>query len=292
MAKTAADLKEAQIKAEVAKKESSGIHSRTPTIGSGTVAAPSASPGPTVANAQTTVHPDYRRSSMDYEAGDPRDLPQISSTTANPYTVGGNSGFPTTENTGGGSGGYRSYSSGGTPNYYTAATLPSATSQADYINTMYDALEAKRKAAFEAEYDARVGALDRQATTIAPQYQQAANAAAAQSAVSQAAFNERAAAAGINTGAGSQAALAQNNALVSGVSAIRQAESEALADIEKQRVELATQYQKAIADAIANNEAERAQALYQEAMRVDESIVNTAINQATENFRAWQARYG
>ena len=157
---------------------------------------------------------------------------------------------------------------------------------------MYDALEAKRKAAFEAEYDARVGALDRQAATIAPQYQQAVNAAAAQSAVAQAAFNERAAAAGINTGAGSQAALAQNNALVSGVSAIRQAESEALADIEKQRVELKTQYQKAIADAIANNEAERAQALYQEAMRVDESIVNTAINQATENFRAWQARYG
>lgn len=292
MAKTAADLKEAQIKAEVAKKESSGIHSRTPTIGSGTVAAPSASPRPTVANAQTTVHPDYRRSSMDYEAGDPRDLPQTNSATAKPYTVGGNSGFPKAENPGSGSGGYRSSGGGSTPNYYTAATLPSATSQADYINTMYDALEAKRKAAFEAEYDARVGALDRQAATIAPQYQQAVNAAAAQSAVSQAAFNERAAAAGINTGAGSQAALAQNNAFVSGVSAIRQAESEALADIEKQRVELTTQYQKAISDAIANNEAERAQALYQEAMRVDESIVNTSINQATENFRAWQARYG
>lgn len=193
---------------------------------------------------------------------------------------------------GGGGGSYRTSSSSGGSNAYKAATLPAATSQADYINTMYDALEAKRKSAFEAEYDARVGALDRQAATIAPQYQQAVNAAAAQSAVSQAAFNERAAAAGINTGAGSQAALAQNNALVSGVSAIRQAESEALADIEKQRVELKTQYQKAIADAIANNEAERAQALYQEAMRVDESIVNTAINQATENFRAWQARYG
>ena len=142
------------------------FHSRTPTIGTGTVAAPSASPGPTVANAQTTVHPDYRRSSMDYEAGDPRDLPQISSTTAKPYTVGGNSGFPTTENTGSGSG-YRSSGGGSTPNYYKAATLPAATSQADYINSMYDALEAKRKAAFEAEWDARVGALDRQAATIA-----------------------------------------------------------------------------------------------------------------------------
>lgn len=292
MAKTAADLKEAQIRAEVAKKESSGIHSRTPTIGSGTVAAPSASPvsysAQTAQNNAQAMGEALRAAYADRVSG-----LQETTTDSGVVRVTNTGGFPTAEPSGGGSGGYRSYSSGGgTPNYYTAATLPSATSQADYINTMYDALEAKRKAAFEAEYDARVGALDRQTATIAPQYQQAANAAAAQSAVSQAAFNERAAAAGINTGAGSQAALAQNNALVSGVSAIRQAESEALADIEKQRAELTTQYQKAIADAIANNEAERAQALYQEAMRVDESIVNTAINQATENFRAWQARYG
>jgi hypothetical protein len=95
----------------------------------------------------------------------------------------------------------------------------------------------------------------------------------------------------MNTGAGSQAALAQNNALVSGVSAIRQAESEALADVEAKRADLAAQYQKAIAEAVANNEAERAQALYAEAIRVDESLVATAANQATENYRAWQARY-
>jgi hypothetical protein len=156
---------------------------------------------------------------------------------------------------------------------------------------MYDANEQKRKAALETAYDANVATLDRQAATIAPQYQQAVNAAAAQSAVAQAAFNERAAAAGMNTGAGSQAALAQNNALVSGVSAIRQAESEALAEVEAKRADLATQYQKAIAEAVANNDAERAQALYAEAIRVDESLVTTAANQATENYRAWQAKY-
>ena len=275
MAKTAADLKKAQE----------------------TAAAQAKASAPSVPNAKSNVKYDYRGTILDSITGDPRDLPQTGSSFQQPYHVGldtgtaGDGGFPPGGG-GGGGGGYRTSSSSGGSNAYKAAVLPSATSQADYINTMYDALEAKRKAAFEAEYDARVGALDRQAATIAPQYQQAVNAAAAQSAVSQAAFNERAAAAGINTGAGSQAALAQNNALVSGVSAIRQAESEALADIEKQRVELKTQYQKAIAEAIANNEAERAQALYQEAMRVDESIVNTAINQATENFRAWQARYG
>jgi hypothetical protein len=189
--------------------------------------------------------------------------------------------------TGGGGGGSKK----STALHYKAATLRPATSQADYINAMYDANEQKQRAALETAYDANVATLDRQAATIAPQFQQAANAAAAQSAVAQAAFNERAAAAGMNTGAGSQAALAQNNAFVSNVSAIRQAESEALADVEAKRADLATQYQKAIAEAVANNEAERAQALYNEAVRVDESLVTTAANQATEDYRAWQAKY-
>lgn len=174
---------------------------------------------------------------------------------------------------------------------YTAAVLPSATSQADYINALYDANEQKQRAALETAYDANVATLDRQAATISPQYQQAANAAAAQSAVAQAAFNERAAAAGMNTGAGSQAALAQNNALQSNISSIRQAESEALAEVEAKRADLASQYQKAIAEAVANNDAARAQALYAEAVRVDESLVSTAANQAAENFNEWQAMY-
>ncbi len=183
------------------------------------------------------------------------------------------------------------YRSSGSSKAYTAAVLPSATSQEDYINSWYDSNEQKVRATLGAEYDANMAALDRQAATIAPQFQQSANAAAAQSAVAQAAFNERAAAAGMNSGAGSQAALAQNNALVSSISAIRQAESEALADIEEQRAALSTQYQRAIAEAVANNDAERAKALYAEKVRVDESLVTTATNQATENYREWQAKY-
>jgi hypothetical protein len=251
-----------------------------------------------VPNAKSNVKYEYRGTVLDSITGDPRDLPQTGSSMLRPYHVGAdtatadNGGFPESGGSYDGSygGSYRASSSSGS-NDYKAAVLPSATSQADYINAMYDANEQKRKAALETAYDANVATLDRQAATIAPQYQQAVNAAAAQSAVAQAAFNERAAAAGMNTGAGSQAALAQNNALVSGVSAIRQAESEALAEVEAKRADLATQYQKAIAEAVANNDAERAQALYAEAIRVDESLVTTAANQATENYRAWQAKY-
>ena len=175
---------------------------------------------------------------------------------------------------------------------YTAATLPSATSQADYINALYAANEQKRRAALEAQYTANIGSLDRQAATIPGQYDAAANQAAAQAAVNRANFNEMAAANGLNTGAAGQAALAQNNALLGAVSEIRKNQANALNDVEAQRVSLQQQYQKAIAEAIANNEADRAAALYSEAKRVDESLVSTAVNQATENYRAWQAMYG
>ena len=175
---------------------------------------------------------------------------------------------------------------------YIAATLPSATSQADYIKALYDANEQKRRAALEAQYTANLGALDQQAAKIPGQYDAAANQAAAQAAVNRANFNEMAAANGLNTGAAGQAALAQNNALLGAVSEIRKNQANALNDVEAQRVSLQQQYQKAIADAIASNDADRAAALYNEAKRVDESLVSTAVNQATENYRAWQAMYG
>lgn len=191
---------------------------------------------------------------------------------------------------GGGGSGYRSGGGYSAPGY-TAATLPSATSQEAYINAMYDASLQRKKAALEEEYAANVGALDRQAATIPGQYQAAVDQAAAQAAINRAAFNERAAAAGLSTGAAGQAALANQNALMGSVSDIRRAQSDAMNDVEKQRMDLQTAYQKAIAEAVANNEADRAAALYNEAVRVDESIVATAANQAAENYRAWMAAY-
>ena len=189
-------------------------------------------------------------------------------------------------------GGYYRGSSSPAKPAYTAATLPAATSQEAYINAMYDANAAKQKAALEEQYIANVGTLDRQAAKIPGQYDAAANQAAAQAAINRANFNEQAAATGLNTGAAGQAALAQNNALLGEISAIRKNQADALGDVEAQRASLMQQYQAAIKAAIANNEADRAAALYNEAKRVDESLVSTAVNQATENYRAWQAMYG
>lgn len=185
-----------------------------------------------------------------------------------------------------------SSSGGAAPVYYEAARLPTATRQEQYINEMYETKLARERAALEAAYDANVTDLNKTAAAIPGKYQTAANQTVGQAAVQRAAFHEQAAASGLNSGARGQAALAQNNALLGSLGGIRQAEAEALSEVEAQRSALRRQYQQQIAEAVAANEAERAAALYSEARRVDESIVATAVNQANENYKAWKARYG
>lgn len=231
---------------------------------------------------QVTIDPDRNT----YYAPGTDNLPLLSLA---PGQTGGTGG-PSRGNGGGGGrggGGYGSYSAPA----YEAPILPSATAQNDYINSLYAANLAAQKAALESEYNANASTLNQKAANIPATYDAAANQAAAQAAINRQSFNESAAASGMNTGAGSQARLSQNNALQGNISAIRQAQAQALADVDAKRAQLSMQYQSAIADAVAQNEVQKAQALYDEAKRVDESIVSTAANQAQLNFSAWRANY-
>ena len=218
-------------------------------------------------------------------AGKPGSTTGGSNTTPNTFQD------PPTNNTddGGGGGG------GGGGGYYTspkaqyeAPTLPSATSQADYIKAMYDASRKAQEEALRASYEKNTGALDYQQSKIAPTYDAAANNAGAQAAIQRANFNESANASGLNTGAGSQAELSMRNAEAANISAIRKAQADAQADLDYQRSQLTLEYQNAIREAIAKNELQKAQALYEEAKRVDESLVSTAINQANLNWQIWK----
>lgn len=175
---------------------------------------------------------------------------------------------------------------------YTAAQLPTATRQDQYLNEMYDAKLERERKALEDAYNANVTAIQQSAAGIPQSYQTAANQTAGQAAVQRAAFQEQAAASGLNSGAVGQAALAQSNMLLSRLSSIRQAEAEAMKEIEAQRAALSREYQKQVAEAVAANETERAKALFEEAKRVDESIVATAVNQANENYKEWKSIYG
>lgn len=171
---------------------------------------------------------------------------------------------------------------------YEAPTLPTATSQEEYIKSMYDASQKAQEEALRASYEKNLGALDYQQSRIAPTYDAAANSAGAQAAIQRANFNESAAASGLNTGAGSQAELSMRNAEAANISSIRKAQAEAQADLEQQRSQLSLEYQNAIREAIAKNELQKANALYEEAKRVDESLVSTGINQANLNWQIWK----
>lgn len=208
------------------------------------------------------------------------------------------SGFNNLSNgSGGGSGGgyYRgggSSGGGGGGGSYTAPILPSATSQEAYIRSMYDANEQAARENLRSAYETNMAALDREAGRLPETYDTAVDAANTQAAINRLNFNEQAAMSGLNTGAGSQARLSQNNALLGNVSSIRRAQADAQADLDFQRTQMEAQYQQAIREAVAKNDLEKAQALYQEAKRVDESIVNTAINQANLNWSIWKTLYG
>lgn len=174
---------------------------------------------------------------------------------------------------------------------YNTPTLPSATSQEAYIQSMYDANRQAQEDNLRAAYEANLGTLDYAAQKIPGTYNAAADQAAAQAAINRQNFNEYAAASGLNTGAGAQARLSQNNALAGNIASIRRAQADAEQELNFQRAQMETQYRNAIAEALAQNDLQKAQALYSEAKRVDESMVNTAANQANLDWTVWNALY-
>jgi hypothetical protein len=174
---------------------------------------------------------------------------------------------------------------------YTTPTLPGATSQEAYINSIYDADRKAQEAQLRSAYEQNMADLDYQAAQIPQTYNAAADDAAVQAAIARANFNNSAAGSGLNTGAAGQVALSQNNNYLRNVNAIRTAQAEATAKLNLQRQQQEAQYKSAINAALAQNDLARAQALYNEAKRVDEANMNRAANQAQMDWTVWNALY-
>lgn len=154
------------------------------------------------------------------------------------------------------------------------------TSQEDYVNQLYDAQQKSALAELEKAYNQNMLTYDNATAEIPKAYQAARNQTAATNQVERANFNEYAAASGLNTGATGQIQLARSNQNQANLSSLQQAEADALAQIEQQRTATKVAYQDSIAAAIASGDLARAQALYEEAVRVDEGMVNKALNDA------------
>lgn len=174
---------------------------------------------------------------------------------------------------------------------YNTPTLPGATSQEAYINSIYDADRRAQEAQLRSAYEQNMADLDYQAAQIPKNYNAAADDAAVQAAIARANFNQSAAGSGLNNGAAGQVALSQNNNYLRNVNAIRTAQAEATQKLALQRQQQEAQYKSAINAALAQNDLARAQALYQEAKRVDEANMNRAAQQAQMDWTVWNALY-
>lgn len=169
----------------------------------------------------------------------------------------------------------------------TEAVAP--TSQEGYVNSLYKAQQEAALAKLKAAYDQNVIDVDAQAAKIPQTYQTARNQTAATAEQNRAAFNERAAAYGLNSGTGGQADLAMRNQNAANMSAINQQQANAINDLDTTRLRISTAYQNDIAQAVATGDLARAQALYQEAVRVDNGLVAQSQAQADEDYRYWAA---
>jgi hypothetical protein len=168
--------------------------------------------------------------------------------------------------------------------------LPAAQTAEKYINDLYARQMEAQKAALRSAYEQSVNTLNQAAQKIPQQYQNARNETAGQGEVQRAAFNEYASASGLGSGAQAQAQLAIGSQTQRGLADISRAETNALQEIENQRVQLETQYRNAVQQALAEGDMAKAQALYQEFVRVDEANRETARYQAQLDMSRQQAQ--
>ena len=142
----------------------------------------------------------------------------------------------------------------------------------------YDLSEYLRKAAaakLESElaglkvaYEKSMAGYDDQAARLPQQYDAARNNVAAQDALARKAFDERAAASGLSSGAAGQAELARSSAYQRDIANLDQQQANAASDIQLAKTNLQSQYENAIAQARADGNAALATALYEELVRV------------------------
>lgn len=163
----------------------------------------------------------------------------------------------------------------------------------DAINAMYDSYANSQRNSLESAYNQNLSNLEANRAKIAQEYQTQRNANAVSFERSRRNFNQQAMMNGLNTGAFSQAGLAQNNAYQGSVAQLGAAEANANTDLNKSIADLKVKYQSDVNDAIAKNDYNRAAALLDE--------YNTAYSQAMTkaqqlaqygDFSGYSALYG
>ena len=150
----------------------------------------------------------------------------------------------------------------------TTEEKPKATaklySNTDAINQLYDAQRQAKAAELGAAYEQSRSNYQAAADKIPQQYQTQANDLGVQYERNKRNFNEQAARTGVNTGASSQAELAQNAAWLRNYGNLRNAQTQAETEAQRNLNDLYNQYQSNLTAANAQLEAQRGAALIDE----------------------------
>lgn len=178
---------------------------------------------------------------------------------------------------------------GGSSGNLTGKTA--AEDYSDYLQQMYSAQKASALAELEAAYQNNLAAIDRAGQGVDAAYQAARNQTAGAGELAERNFNEYAAAAGLNNGAGGQAQLARSVALQNELNSIDTAQANLVADLQLQRANAETEYNHAVAQAQAQGDYELAAALYQEKVRVQNTLLELEAQQRQHALQEYQLKY-
>ena len=132
------------------------------------------------------------------------------------------------------------------------------------ITALYDAQREAQLQQLKGAYDQSVQTLQQEQAKIAPTYATQANDLAAQYERTRMNNNLQAANNGLNTGAGSQMALAQQGNYLSAYGGLKTQQAQAEQAIQNRLAEMEISYKNAVAQAIADNDYQRAAALFAE----------------------------
>lgn len=145
----------------------------------------------------------------------------------------------------------------------------------EYINKMYDTSLEQEKAGLKQNYDTGMESLDQASAENTKAADEALGRTYVEAQKAAKNYAEVQNAYGLTSGAMAQARMAQDNQLQADMTAIRTAQQEADAQIERERALLAQQYTAAINAAQADNDMARAQALYEAAQADDAALFET-----------------
>ena len=144
------------------------------------------------------------------------------------------------------------------------STLPANTNRVDAINQMYDAQRQEQLSQLEQAYNQNKSNYQATADKIPVTYQEKANDLAAQYEKNRRNTNIQMQNSGLNTGAASQAQLAQNAAYLKNYAGLRTAEADASTETQRLLDDLEKEYQAKINQALATNDYNKAAALLNE----------------------------